>query len=70
VTVVRSASDPRYFPGPDGGRQMPRPAKLELIKSGSRDLPPGVTAVGVWPRIRLTWTRDKQGRLVDLLRYE
>lgn len=70
VQVVRRASDPRYFPGADAGRQMPRPANLELLKPAGKDLPPGISAVGVWPRIKLTWSRDKQGRLVDHLSYD
>ncbi len=70
VSVVRRADDPRYFPGPEASRLMPRPANLELVRLGSADLPPSVSAVGVWPRIRLTWSRDKQGRLIDHLNYE
>ncbi len=70
VQVVRKAEDPRYFPGPDAGRQMPRPATLELLRPTAKDLPPGISAVGVWPRIKLTWSRDKQGRLIDHLSYD
>lgn len=70
IEQVRRADDPRFFPTGDAERMVPRPAKLELLTPTSSQVPPGISAVGVWPRIRLTWERDRQGRLQERLSYD
>ena len=65
VTQLEAVDDTLYiYPRPGGAV-----GKFTLLEPARNDLPPRITALGLYPEPTLIWSRDEQGELVQDIEY-